>query len=367
MMNTYFSKRESLKAVIQILNIRHAPSAEDKEMHAWLRSSGLPTLVVATKADKIVRGQWPKQLKVIAQGLGLGSWQLILPYSAETGEGVEELHKAVEEHMDALRLPEALADIWSYVGALNKYIDQTTPWLLARDEAKKNVLASVMYHLAEGLRIISVLLTPFIPDTAQRIQDILGVEDYRTVSWDSVKSFTRNVAGLNVKQTAPIFPRLDIKKELESLEEISDNRTLKKQKKVPAEAKEPEKQDEKKPQQKKPDKKDIKPADEITYEEFRRIDLRLGVVKQAEAVEGTDKLIKITVDIGGETRQIVSGIKQWYKPEELIGKTIIVVANLKPTKLKGIDSYGMLLAAESDGVLRLATIDGDVNSGAPVM
>lgn len=274
------------------------------------------------------------------------------------------LHAAVEAHMDALRLPEALMDIWSYVSALNKYIDNTSPWLLARDEAKKKTLASVMAHLAEGLRIISVLLTAFLPDTAKKIQDILGVQDAALASWDSVKRFGTGVAGLHVKQAEPIFPRLDIKKELEELDEISDNRTLKKQKKAPDQKKEQVKAE---PEKKKPDKHDIKPADEITYEEFRKVDLRLGVVKEAEAVEGTDKLIRLVVDIGGETRQIVSGIKQWYKPEELVGKTIIVVANLKPAKLKGIESYGMLLAAESDGVLRLATTDGELKSGAPVM
>lgn len=273
------------------------------------------------------------------------------------------LNKTVEEHMDALRLPEALMDIWSYVSALNKYIDNTTPWILARDEANKKTLASVMAHLAEGLRIISVALTAFLPDTAKKIQDVLGIEDAALALWDSIKQFGTGVAGLHVRQTAPIFPRLDINKELEALEEISDNRTLKKQKKG-----EPKEQAAKaEPEKKKADKHDIKPADEITYEEFRKIDLRLGVVKEAEAVEGTDKLIRIVVDIGGETRQIVSGIKQWYSPGELVGKTIIVVANLKPTKLKGIESCGMLLAAEAGGVLRLATTDGELRSGAPVM
>jgi methionyl-tRNA synthetase len=284
--------------------------------------------------------------------------------NTEHDKAIEEqgaaLHKIVEEHMDALRLPEALTDIWAYISALNKYIDLTAPWLLARDESKKKTLASVLIHLAEGLRIVSVLLTPFIPDTAGKIQDILGIEDSSLVSWDSVNQFGTSVAGLHVKQTAPIFPRLDIKKELEELEEISDNRTLKKQKKMPAaQSAEPEK--------KKVDKHDLKPADEITYEEFRKIDLRLGVVKEAEAVEGTEKLIRITVDIGGEQRQIVSGIRQWYDPAALVGKTIIVVANLKPAKLHGIESRGMLLAAESGGVLRLAIMDGEIESGAPVM
>ncbi len=261
------------------------------------------------------------------------------------------LHITVEEHMDALRLPEALMDIWSYIGALNKYIDLTTPWILAKDEAKKKQLAGVLVHLAEGLRIVSVLLTAFLPGTAGRIQDILGIKGdaiESVVSWDSVKKFGNAMSGLTVKQTEPIFPRLDIKKELDALEEIADNRTLKKQKKAPAAKEEPV-------------------PGVITYDDFRKVELRLGVVKEAESVEGTEKLIRIIVDIGGEPRQIVSGIRQWYKPQELIGKTIIVVANLKPAKLHGIESNGMLLAAESEGVLRLATVDGTLASGAPVM
>ena len=256
------------------------------------------------------------------------------------------LYKTVEEHMDALRLPEALADIWSYVGALNKYIDLTAPWLLAKDEGKKDMLAGVLAHLAEGLRIISVLLCPFLPGTSEKIQDIFGFNEERLKSWESVKGFGELSAGRSVKQAAPIFPRIDVKKELLALEELSENKESKKENATGKE----------------------RPRAEgvITYDEFSRTDLRAGVIKEAQAVEGTEKLIKITVDIGGETRQIVSGIRQWYKPEELVGKMIIVVANLKPAKLHGIESAGMLLAAQSGGDLRLVTVDGEIASGAKV-
>jgi len=264
------------------------------------------------------------------------------------------LGAAVEAQMNALKLPDALAEIWSYVGALNKYIDQTTPWILARDEANKPQLASVMYHLAEGLRIISVMLTAFIPGTAQRIQEALGLGDAAKVSWESAAQFSRLVCGLTVKQIPPLFPRIDVQKELEALEEISDNRTLKKKKKAPS-----------------ADKPAAEPKEQVApgvilYDDFKKVDLRVGVVQQAEAVEGSEKLLKLMVDIGGETRQIVSGIRKWYSPEQMVGKTIVVVVNLKSAKLFGIESQGMLLAAEADGQLRLVTLDGELPAGAQV-
>lgn len=259
------------------------------------------------------------------------------------------LYKQVEEHMDALRLPEALSDIFDYIGALNKYIDLTMPWILARDEAKTKELAGVMYHLAEGLRIVSVLLIPFIEDTALKIQDVLGLENKELVTWESIHSFGKNVCGLTVKKTAPLFPRIDIKKELEELEKISDNRDLKKKKTVP----------------KKQEKAKV-PDGVITYDDFMKVQLKVGKVKEAVAIEGSEKLIKMQVEVGGETRQIVSGIRQWYSPEAMVGKTIVVVANLKPAKLFGTLSEGMLLAAECDGELKLVTIDGDMKSGTRV-
>ena len=262
------------------------------------------------------------------------------------------LHTQVEKHMDELRLPEALMDIWGYIGALNKYIDLTAPWVLAKDEANTGQLASVMIHLAEGLRIVSVLLIPFLTDTAKRIQAILGVEDGTLTTWESIAEFGPKVLGLHVTQTAPLFPRIDIKKELDALEEIADNRTLQKQKKLPAkEAKE---------------QKDDAPAGVITYDDFKKVQLKLGLVKQAETIEGSEKLLKLQVEIGSETRQIVSGIRKWYSPEQITGKIVVVVANLKPAKLFGVESQGMLLAAEQDGDLKLVTIDGSLPSGAGV-
>ncbi len=258
------------------------------------------------------------------------------------------LHDAVEKHMNELRLPEALMDIWSYIGALNKYIDLTAPWVLAKDEANTKKLASVMYHLAEGLRIVSVLLIPLLTDTAKRIHDILGITDDTLVSWDSIKAFSQNVCGLTVKQTAPLFPRIDIKKELEALEEIADNRTLQKQKKMPA----------------KENKEET--VGIITYDDYKKVSLRIGIVKEAAGIDGSDKLLKLQVEVGSEVRQIVSGIKKWYTPEQMVGKTVVVVANLKPAKLFGVESQGMLLAAESNGDLKLVTIDGSLPSGSDV-
>lgn len=257
----------------------------------------------------------------------------------------EALHALVEEHMNALRLPEALGDIWSYIGSLNKYIDLTMPWVLAKDEARQKTLASVMYHLAEGLRIVSVLLVPFIEGTAKKIQNVLGIEDEALVNWESIAKFGKNVCGLTVKKTAPLFPRIDVKKELVELQKISDDRDLKKNKATPK-------------------KQEV--AGVITYDEFMKVELRLGLVKEAQAIEGSDKLIKMQVEIGSTTKQIVSGIREWYSADEMVGKTIVVVDNLKPTKLFGTLSEGMLLAAQSKGELKLVTIDGDMNSGSKV-
>jgi len=260
------------------------------------------------------------------------------------------LHAQVEKHMDELRIPEALADIWDYIGVLNKYIDLTAPWVLAKDEANKPKLAGVMVHLAEGLRIVSVLLIPFLTDTAKRIRSILGIGDEALVSWESIAEFGPKVCGLHVTQTAPLFPRIDIQKELEALEEIADNRTLQKQKKLPP----------------KESAKNEAPEGVITYDDFKKVRLKLGLVKCAETIDGSDKLLKLQVEMGGETRQIVSGIRKWYTPEQMTGKTVVVVANLKPAKLFGVESQGMLLAAEKDGDLKLVTVDGSLPSGADI-
>lgn len=250
------------------------------------------------------------------------------------------LHKKVEQHMDALRLPDALAEIWGFIGLLNKYIDLTAPWTLAKDEANKAKLASVMVHLAEGLRIVSVLLSSFLPDTANKIQHVLGIKDASLVSWESIASFSTSVCSLAVEQSAPLFPRLDIKKELEELEAIAP-------KSEPVNNAKP-------------------PAGVVSYDDFKKIELKIGIVKQAEEIKGSDKLLKLQVDTGGEVRQIVSGIKKWYGPQQMVGKIVVVVTNLKPAKLFGTESFGMLLAAESDGELKLVTIDGSLPAGAKI-
>lgn len=249
------------------------------------------------------------------------------------------LHSKVEQHMDALRLPDALGEIWSYVSTLNKYIDQTAPWILAKDEANKKQLGSVMAHLAEGLRIISVLLTAFLPDTAQRIQSILGATDASLTSWESIAAFGHGVCGLIVTQTAPLFPRLDIKKELDALEAIAGT-----------------------PPQK---KEEEKPVNVIIYDDFKKVELKVGIVQQAEAIEGSDKLLRLQVDTG-EPRQIVSGIRTWYSAEQMVNKTVVVVTNLKPAKLFGVESQGMLLAAQSGDELKLVTIDGSLPAGSAI-
>ncbi len=261
-------------------------------------------------------------------------------YDADIETQGSKLHINVEQHMDALLLPDALAEIWGYIGLLNKYIDLTAPWVLAKDEANKKKLAGVMVHLAEGLRIVSVLLSSFLPDTAKRIQSVLGINSASLISWDSIASFGNSVCSLVVVQSAPLFPRLDIKKELEELETIA------------------------------PQDESVKNADDganiISYDDFKKLELKIGIVKQAEDIKGSEKLLKIQVDTGGEVRQIVSGIKKWYSSQQMIGKTVVVVTNLKPAKLFGVESCGMLLAAESGGELKLVTIDGSLPAGAKI-
>ncbi len=247
-----------------------------------------------------------------------------------------QLHQKVTHHMDSLRLPDALAEIFSYIGSLNKYIDLTAPWVLAKNESDKAKLAGVMVHLAEGLRIVSVLLSSFLPDTAKQIWNALGINSRSLKSFESISSFGSCVCSLTVSQCAPLFPRLDIKKELEELEALS-------------------------PENNSPQSA----CNLVSFDDFKKLELKVGVIKQAEDIKGSDKLLKLQVDTG-EPRQIVSGVKEWYSASQLVGKTIVVVTNLKPAKLFGIESFGMLLAAKAQGSLRLVTIDGALPPGTQI-
>lgn len=244
----------------------------------------------------------------------------------------QNLPKTVEEYMDKLQFSNALIEIWKLVRRANKYIDETMPWVLAKDESKKERLGTVLYNLAEALRFIAVLVSPFMPNTPQKMFEQLGIEKDLT-TWESLK-FGLLKEGTKVKRGEIIFPRIDVNKELNVIEEKAE--------------------------------KEEKKIDYITIEDFAKIQLRVAEILEAEKVEGSDKLIKMKLKVGEETRQIVGGIARYYTPEELVGKKIIIVYNLEPKKLRGIESQGMLLAASTEGKMSLLTVDRDIESGAKI-
>ena len=238
-----------------------------------------------------------------------------------------------EKAIDKLNIPEALDVIFNVIGRANKYIDETTPWILAKDEAKKNRLGTVLYNLAEALRISAVLLSAFLPETADKIFAQLNITNK---TWESLKEFNGTVVGTTVKKGENLFPRIDVEAKLEELAAMN-----------------------------KTERKPIKPIkDEITIEDFEKIDLRVVKVKACEPIKGAKKLLKLTVELGGEERQVISGIAKFYKPEELVGKNVVLVANLKPVKLRGELSQGMILAASTDDDSMLSVVNpGDLESG----
>lgn len=228
----------------------------------------------------------------------------------------------VEKRMEELKLPEALDEIWTLVRRSNKYIDETMPWVLAKDESKKERLGTVLYNLLESLRITSVMVSAFLPDTSKKMGEQLKIE---LSSWDSIASFDGTKAGAKLGKGEPIFPRIDVDKKLEELEKIREAQ-IKANEVATIEP--------------------IKP--EITIEDFEKIDLRVAKVLECEPVKKAKKLLKLKLEFGPETRQVISGIAQYYKPEELVGKYVVIVANLKPVKLRGELSQGMILAASDD-------------------
>lgn len=248
--------------------------------------------------------------------------------------------KKVQAAIDELRIPEALECIFELIGRANKYIDETTPWILAKDEEKKERLGTVMYNLAESLRFSAVLLTAFLPETSQKINENLHV---KAVDWDSLNSFDGTVAGTVVKKGENLFPRIDVDAKLAELEALKES-------------------------QKQEVKREITPIkEEITIEDFEKIDLRVVKVLACEPVKGAKKLLKLKVDLGGEERQVISGIAKFYKPEDLIGKYVTLVANLKPVKLRGELSQGMILAAstDDDSILNMVS-PGELPTGSVV-
>lgn len=288
-----------------------------------------------------------------------------LPENRQAGDYDEDLKNLaasttakVEELMDKLQFSSALTEIWKLVSRTNKYIDETMPWTLAKDEAQKPRLAAVLYNLAESIRIISILIQPFMPNTSPVIWQQIGIEKGMETEWESSKIWGKLKANFKVNKGEIIFPRIDVKKELEELETI--------QQQVQKQTVKPEDKTAAKAEKKVADVKEEQQL--ISIDDFAKLDLRVAKVISAEKIKGADKLLKLQLQVGNETRQVVSGIAKYYTPEELVGKNLIVIANLQPVKLRGVESHGMILAASTPGdeKLVLATVDGDIDSGSKV-
>ena len=255
----------------------------------------------------------------------------------------------VKKHMDELQFSVALQDIWQLIGECNRYIDQNMPWVLAKTEEGRERLKTVMYVLCECIRIVAILIAPTMPRTPARIFEQLGVNDPTLCSFESTSRFGVLPAGGRVQKGEALFPRIDIKKELADI--------------VPTPAAQPAPE---------PKPKTEKAQDDglITIDDFARVRLRAARVTAAEKVEGADKLLKLTLSLGaGEPeRTVVSGIAKFYTPEEMVGKQVVVVANLRPAKLRGIRSEGMILCASDaqDKTLKLVTVEPGVEDGADI-
>ena len=267
---------------------------------------------------------------------------------------VNETVAGYSDAMDHMELNQAIKDVWNLIGRANKYIDETAPWILAKDPAQAERLQAVMYNLAEALRIIAILIAPFVPVTAPKIYEQLGLGNPESFSMaDAV--WGKLATGTKVQKGEPLFPRIEVTEAGETVIAATKKTAAKA---IKAEAPKAEAKKEAKPA--------AAAAGEITIDDFAKIDLRVATVVAAERVPKTDKLIKLQVKIGDEERTIVSGIAQHYEPENLIGKNVIVIANLKPAKLRGIESRGMVLAAsDGEGNLVLADAPG-IASGSKV-
>jgi methionyl-tRNA synthetase len=255
----------------------------------------------------------------------------------------QETVRKYEEAMENMEFSVALTSLWQLVSRTNKYIDETQPWVLAKEE-KMEELGSVMAHLAESLRRTAILLQPFLTRTPGEIFNQLNVNQSALTSWESLEQFGLIGEGVKVAKGNPLFPRLDIEEEVAFIKEKMQAPQ------APAEEK----------------KEEVPDVEEITIDDFMKVDLRVAQVIEAEPVKKADKLLKLQLDLGYEKRQVVSGIAQFYKPEELVGRKVVCVTNLKPVKLRGELSQGMILAGSKDGELSLATIAESLPLGARV-
>ncbi|KTR62118.1 methionyl-tRNA synthetase [Exiguobacterium indicum] len=271
----------------------------------------------------------------------------VTPFDATLSDLAKETVTKVEASMEHMEFSVVLSNIWQLISRANKYIDETQPWVLAKDESKTAELGSVMVHLVGVLRHVAIMLQPFMTRSPKEIFAQLGLSG-QAMDWAALEKFADITPGTKVGTATPIFPRLDVKEEVEAIVDMMRQASA-----ARVEEEEVEEEDE-----------DIRP--ETTIDVFDQIELRVGEVVTAEKIKKAKKLLKLQVDMGKETRQIVSGIAQWYEPEDLVGRKVIVVANLKPVTLRGELSQGMVLAAEKAGKLELATVPSTMANGASV-
>lgn len=266
-------------------------------------------------------------------------------FDAELMAEAKGLVAKVDEFMDKTQINNALAEIFKVVSRANKYIDETAPWVLGKDESKKARLATVLYNLLETIRIVSTLLSNFMPTTMPKVWEQIGAAE-SDITYENAGKFGVLPADVTVHRGEIIFPRIDVDKEIEELNKIIGSNA--------------------EPEEKADDGFEPVPiADEITIDDFAKVDLRVALVKDCKKVKKSKKLLCLQLDDGFGGRQVVSGIAAWYKPEDLIGKKVVIVANLKPVKLCGVESNGMICAADTpDGAASVIFPDQDLPCGA---
>ncbi|WP_426381844.1 methionine--tRNA ligase [Bacillus velezensis] len=277
----------------------------------------------------------------------IGSYEgNVTDFDSELSTVAGETVKAYEKAMENMEFSVALSTLWQLISRTNKYIDETAPWVLAKDQEKEKELRSVMYHLAESLRISAVLLQPFLTQTPEKMFAQLGVEDQSLKAWDSIQTFGQ-LKNVKVKKGEPLFPRLEAEEEVAYIKQKMQGTAPAKEEK----AEEPQ---------------EAERLPEITFDQFMDTELRVAEVLSVEPVKKADRLLKLQIDLGFEQRQVVSGIAKHYTPDQLVGMKIICVTNLKPVKLRGELSQGMILAGESDGVLKVVAVDQSLPKGTRI-
>lgn len=292
-------------------------------------------------------------------------------FDADLMSVAQKAIQRMEESMDELQMNVALEELWNLIRRANKYIDETRPWVLAKDETQKETLGTVLYNLCEVLRVVAVALKPFLVETAVKMGEQLGVvAEIEAAQWSETRWGLLS-AGKTVKVAEPIFPRIDMEEYFKSkgmLAAGDAGASAKAESSKPAKAAKTPKTDTEGKQEQKKTTTEGEEKGFITFDEFQKLDLRVAQVLHAEAVEGSSKLLKVQVEIGEERRQLVAGIAKHYKPEELIGKKVVMVYNMKPAKIFGIESNGMILAASTgdDSLLAVTALDRDLPTGSRV-